>query len=327
MDLASQLAQIDTIMITLMNKRVVNAFQIPPIASAKGHKAEDWRGKQIWTGYCRVMMEGGSICKVQLINEDDSLFAQSVITVEDYDPFVQRCFDSSRFFALMLVNDNGQKALVGVGFPERNDSFDFIAALDDYKKQARLAKGIVDQSNFKSGPSKDFSLKEGEKISINIPGLTTGKKIEQKSGGGFGGGLKKLAPPPGKTSASQTSNFGAFGGSSNTTMNSGSMFGSAPQINQQPVQQSQDDLLNLGLSFGSGLPQQQQQQPQFGIMNTNSLQSNSSSNAFGLDNDLFGDFNSSTSGQINGAGFGMQIQTQSNVGQSNNNDIGSLLDF
>jgi len=44
----------------------------------------------------------------------------------------------------MLVNDNGQKALVGVGFPERNDSFDFIAALDDYKKQSRLAKGIVD---------------------------------------------------------------------------------------------------------------------------------------------------------------------------------------
>lgn len=89
-------------------------------------------------------MENSNICKVQLINEDDSLFAQSVITVEDYDPFVQRCFDSSRFFALMLVNDNGQKALVGVGFPERNDSFDFIAALDDYKKQSRLAKGIVD---------------------------------------------------------------------------------------------------------------------------------------------------------------------------------------
>ena len=65
--------------------------------------------------------------------------------------------------------------MVGIGFPERNDSFDFIAGLDDYRKQLRVAKGIVDQSNFK-GPSKDFSLKEGETISINIPGITGAKQ-------------------------------------------------------------------------------------------------------------------------------------------------------
>ncbi len=73
----------------------------------------------------------------------------------------------------MLTNDNGQKALVGVGFPERNDSFDFIAALDDFKKQTRIANGIADpNSTYNSTPSKDFSLKEGEKISLNIPGIT-----------------------------------------------------------------------------------------------------------------------------------------------------------
>jgi hypothetical protein len=51
---------------TLMNKRPVNVFSIPPIASSKGHKAEDWRGKQIWTGFCRIMMEGApsNKCKV-----------------------------------------------------------------------------------------------------------------------------------------------------------------------------------------------------------------------------------------------------------------------
>lgn len=122
---------------TLMNKRPVNVFQIPPIASAKGHKAEDWRGKQIWTGFCRIMMEGepSNKCKVQLLNEaDNSLFAQALILDEDYDKIVQRCFDSSRFFALLLINDNGQKAMVGVGFPERNDSFDFVAGLEDFKK-------------------------------------------------------------------------------------------------------------------------------------------------------------------------------------------------
>jgi len=29
----------------LMSRRPVNVFQIPPIASSHGHRAEDWRGK------------------------------------------------------------------------------------------------------------------------------------------------------------------------------------------------------------------------------------------------------------------------------------------
>lgn len=97
------------------------------------------------------------------------MFAQCIFPDENYDPYVQRCFDSSRFFALLLLSDNGQKAMVGVGFPERNDSFDFICALDDFVKQIRSDKGM---DKPKSGaPSKDFSLKEGETISLNIPGL------------------------------------------------------------------------------------------------------------------------------------------------------------
>ena len=67
--------------------------------------------------------------------------------------------------------------MVGVGFPERNDSFDFIAGLDDFKKQYKIAKGTQVPAAV-HGQGKDFSLKEGEKISINIPGVTTGKKTE-----------------------------------------------------------------------------------------------------------------------------------------------------
>jgi hypothetical protein len=44
MDLMNIVSQPDIIEITLMNKRVANLFQIPPVASSKGHKAEDWRG-------------------------------------------------------------------------------------------------------------------------------------------------------------------------------------------------------------------------------------------------------------------------------------------
>lgn len=51
---------------------------------------------------------------------------------------------------------------------------------------------------------KNFSLKEGEKISINIPGLV--KKTDKPTAPllGGGGGLKKLAPPPGAKKPSQS---------------------------------------------------------------------------------------------------------------------------
>ena len=90
--------------------------------------------------------------------------------------------------------------MVGVGFPERNDSFDFIAGLEDFKKQLKIAKGTQAPAAV-SGQGKDFSLKEGEKISINIPGMSTKKPsanlIGTTSSSTSAGGLKKLAPPPG----------------------------------------------------------------------------------------------------------------------------------
>ena len=69
----------------------------------------------------------------------------------------------------MLYNENGQKALVGIGFTERNDSFDFNAGLEDYRKALRSEKGLDMPS--KSDSSVDFSLKVGEKINISVPGL------------------------------------------------------------------------------------------------------------------------------------------------------------
>ena len=55
------------------------------------------------------------------------MFAQSKITDgSTYDTHITRAYDSSRAFALVLVSDEGQRATVGLMFPERNDSFDFI---------------------------------------------------------------------------------------------------------------------------------------------------------------------------------------------------------
>jgi hypothetical protein len=54
----------DVIEMTLMNKRPCNVFQIPPVASSSGHRAEDWRGKQMWTGFVRILMAGDDLCKI-----------------------------------------------------------------------------------------------------------------------------------------------------------------------------------------------------------------------------------------------------------------------
>jgi hypothetical protein len=89
--------------------------------------------------------------------------------------------------------------MIGIGFPERNDSFDFIAGLEDYKKQLKIVKGTSQPVAKDSG--KDYSLKEGEKISINIPGLKKGTPSDTSKPVAApligGGGFKKLAPPPG----------------------------------------------------------------------------------------------------------------------------------
>ena len=162
---------IGKIEVALMQKRQVNVFQIPPPTSSQGHSSADWRGKQIWTGKCQVMHELHTACKIQLVNEDETLFAESRITDgSTYDTHVTRAYDSSRAFALVLIGDQGQKAVVGIMFPERNDSFDFIQALDEFKKAYRVEKGL--DSNFKKPNSAkieaDLSLKEGEKITINF---------------------------------------------------------------------------------------------------------------------------------------------------------------
>ena len=177
---------------TLMTPRDWNAFQIPPPATSRGHKAEDWRGKQIWKGQVTVLnktLGDRNRCVIQLVNEDKTIFAECKIK-DTYESKIDRCYDSTRFFAILIENDKGQKANIGLGFVERNDAFDFISSLDDFWKSQRREKGI-DKYDVKE-LEKDFSLKEGEKIEINIKGLTDKKDKPKKSGG-----LKKLGPPRG----------------------------------------------------------------------------------------------------------------------------------
>jgi hypothetical protein len=97
-------------------------------------RAADWKlDEPNWTGRLRLVA-AGSVLEVRL--EDKStgqLFAKC--PVDAYPgKAVETVTDSSRYFVLRLVNDNGQTAFIGIGFADRADSFDLNVALMDHFK-------------------------------------------------------------------------------------------------------------------------------------------------------------------------------------------------
>ncbi len=81
---------------------------------------------------------------------------------------VEKVLDSGRYFVLKITNAQGRHAFIGIGFNERNDSFDFNVALSEFRSQLeredQAAKGVPSTI----APLMDMSLKEGEKIKITI---------------------------------------------------------------------------------------------------------------------------------------------------------------
>lgn len=216
----------------------VHVYQIPPATSTKGYQASTWTAdnnkRQIFTARLRILETSipaeNDTEKVSttLLLEDPStgdLFAASPYTSERV---VEQALDSSRFFAVTVVGD-GRKAILGMGFEERSEAFDFSIALQD----ARRVLGIEKNPTATGGPGRkakpqaeeprrDFSLKEGETISINLGGLkgrrsrpdadVLGEQNSDQSalfsikpppgsgsnpsGGGGGGAMPFLPPPP-----------------------------------------------------------------------------------------------------------------------------------
>ena len=120
------------------------------------------------------------------------LFAASPYVSE---AVVQSALDSSRFFAVRVVGEGGMKATLGIGFEDRSEAFDFGIALSEARKVLgwEKAKGTEKNDVF-----KDFSLKEGEKIHIQVGGK--GRKESDSSAATVeredGQALFSIAPPP-----------------------------------------------------------------------------------------------------------------------------------
>ena len=137
--------------------------------------------------------------------------------------------DSSRFFALRVQGEGGRRAILGIGFEERSDAFDFGVALQEVRKVLGMNDGVPGTPGrkveaVKVERKKDWGLKEGQMLHVDIGGrgvrrregewegdekgfsggdegeATGGGKgkgwIEPPSGGGISGGFGLLPPPP-----------------------------------------------------------------------------------------------------------------------------------
>ncbi|MCJ1362620.1 hypothetical protein MMC16_001725 [Acarospora aff. strigata] len=197
----------DAIQRVLFVASSVHVYSIPPLTSNKGYTASLWTAdgnkRQIFTARLRILETAvptsngaGEDVRTDILLEDPSngeLFAAAPYI----DPSaVEQVLDSSRFFAVRVVGDGGMKAVLGVGFEERSEAFDFGVALQEVRKVTRMDKVTVPAGAKKTSgngtleervPEKmDFSLKDGQTITVNIGGRGRREKVKGDD----------AAPPP-----------------------------------------------------------------------------------------------------------------------------------
>lgn len=75
---------------------------------------------------------------------------------------------------LIIVYSKGQYAFLGIGFPERSSAFDFQIALQDFTRSS-----FVENKPKETCPKLDFSLKQGQTISLSIGNTKASKNQKQ----------------------------------------------------------------------------------------------------------------------------------------------------
>jgi len=182
-------------------------YQIPPLKNESGHRANDWDvNKWLWSGTIKVVAKGNVLNVLLVDNTTLELFATCPVT-EPGSKAIDPVVDSSRYFVLRIDDGKGRHAFIGMGFRDRNFSYDFNATLQDHwkgverQKEADVLRAEM-EARAATEPMRDLSLKDGEKLSIkvNVPGKSaSAPKKPRELGSGFlapppSGGL--LAPPP-----------------------------------------------------------------------------------------------------------------------------------
>lgn len=192
-------------------------YQIPTTSRAAGHRADEWDVEHwLQAVRCKVVVyHATDAAEVRLETQDtNELFAacplpkdKSVYTA--VDPVL----DSSRYFALRVEDPaSGRHAFLGLGFRERSAASDFRVALDDYERLKQRAKraeearrefeeklhasGVEDAAGAEAGATTNFGLKEGETISVRLPGAKARPNAGHRDAAPGPAPPPSLAPPP-----------------------------------------------------------------------------------------------------------------------------------
>jgi adaptin ear-binding coat-associated protein 1/2 len=119
------------------------------------------------------------------------LFAMCPVRGGERMTCVEPAADSSRNFVIRVVDaTSGRHAFLGMGFPERDDAFDFNVALSDWDKHAQGgAPSAAGSLPAAAAPQHDFSLKPGESIKVK-------PVASRASGGGLLSAVAALGTGP-----------------------------------------------------------------------------------------------------------------------------------
>lgn len=150
---------IERVRATIKNTHV---FKLPPRQTVSvGWRGADWKEK-VWQGTVKVVERGDMTAILLVDRTKGSIFAVCPVK----EGAVDRCIDSSRYFVLRIENASGRHMFIGVAFNERSDAFDFNTALEDSRREKEYESNPTPVF---TGPSKDYSIKEGQKIHVAIP--------------------------------------------------------------------------------------------------------------------------------------------------------------
>ncbi|KFH42394.1 Adaptin ear-binding coat-associated protein-like protein [Hapsidospora chrysogenum ATCC 11550] len=223
----------DTIQRVLFLANAVHVYNIPPLPSTRGHSASAWTAdpsRHIFTARLRILETSTgdddgddesntdeNSLKVDVVLEDPSTAALFAASPYTSPASVEPVVDSSRFFAVTVRDPRGRKAVLGIGFEERSEAFDFGVALQEARRAlgwegGRTGPGNQKVSDAKKVEDKDYSLKEGETITVNIgsKGLGSRRAHAAPPPEESSGNLQSFALPPPPGSSSSGGGSGGF---------------------------------------------------------------------------------------------------------------------